>query len=209
MQTIHWPGLTPYAQGVQHMEAHLAEALQTGLETAIFCQHEAILTLGTSAQESDLGTSPLPFVHTGRGGKVTYHGPGQRVVYLVVNLRRFNSDIRAYIQWLQSWLIATLAQTNLTATAGQKDTIGVWVPTPTGPQKIAAIGVRVRKGYAYHGIALNLNPDLSVYTTFTPCGLSTQGVTSLHAQGQTLSMEQLDTLLQTTLKNLLPPLPPT
>ncbi len=207
MQIIHWPGLTPYAQGLQRMESHLTQALQTGQESAIFCEHAPILTIGSSGSVSDLGTSPLPHMHTGRGGKVTYHGPGQRVVYLVVNLKRFNSDIRAYIQWLQSWLIATLQETNLTATAGSRDTIGVWVPSPTGSQKIAAIGVRVRKGFAYHGIALNLNPDLSVYTTFTPCGLTTHGVTSLHAQGHPLTMEHLDHLLQTTLQNLLPPLP--
>jgi lipoyl(octanoyl) transferase len=203
MNITTWPALTPYAEGMQRMDAALSHALATGEETAIFCEHEPILTIGTSGNESDLGTSPLPFLHTGRGGKVTYHGPGQRVVYLVINLKRFNSDIRAYVQWLQTWLIATLAEANLTATAGAGDEIGVWVNN----KKIAAIGVRVRKGYAYHGIALNLNPDLSVYKNFIPCGITEKGVTSLHAESQPHTMDELDTLLTTSLNKLLPPLP--
>ena len=200
MKIETWPGLTPYSEGMLRMDKALTHALATGEETAIFCEHEPILTIGTSGNEADLGTSPLPFLHTGRGGKVTYHGPGQRVVYLVVNLKRFNSDIRAYVQWLQQWLIETLKDTNLTATAGTGDEIGVWVNN----KKIAAIGVRVRKGFAYHGIALNLNPDLAVYKSFIPCGITQKGVTSLHAEGQPLAMAQLDALLTANLQKHLP-----
>ncbi len=203
MNIVTWPGLTPYTEGMQRMDAALSHALATGEETIIFSEHEPILTIGTSGNESDLGTSPLPFLHTGRGGKVTYHGPGQRVVYLVINLKRFNADIRAYVQWLQHWLIATLAEANLTATAGSGDEIGVWI----NDKKIAAIGVRVRKGYAYHGIALNLNPDLSVYKHFIPCGITQKGVTSLHAEGQPLTLKQLDELLIVSLQKHLPELP--
>lgn len=207
MNIVKWPGLTPYTEGLQRMDAALTHALSTGEETAIFCEHEAILTVGTSGNEADLGTSALPFVHTGRGGKVTYHGPGQRVVYLVVSLTRFNNDIRAYVKWLQSWLVATLAEAGLPATGGTGDEIGVWVPNAATGKKIAAIGVRVRKGFAYHGIALNLNPDLAVYKTFIPCGLTRKGVTSLHAQGLSLTLPQLDNLLQTTLQTHLPKKP--
>ncbi len=203
MKITTWPGLTPYTEGMLRMDEALSHALTTGEETAIFCEHEPILTIGTSGNEADLGTSPLPFIHTGRGGKVTYHGPGQRVVYLVVNLKRFNADIRAYVKWLQYWLIETLKEANLTATAGTGDEIGVWVNN----RKIAAIGVRVRKGFAYHGIALNLNPDLSVYKSFIPCGITEKGVTSLHAEGRPLTLEQLDELLKTSLQNRLPALP--
>lgn len=207
MNIVTWPGLTPYTEGLQRMDQALSHALSTGQETAIFCEHEAILTVGTSGSEADLGTSPLPFVHTGRGGKVTYHGPGQRVVYLVVSLQRFNNDIRAYVQWLQSWLVATLGQADLPATGGTGDEIGVWVPNAATGKKIAAIGVRVRKGFAYHGIALNLNPDLTVYKTFTPCGLTQKGVTSLHQQGKAFTMEELDALLRNNLQTLLPKKP--
>ncbi|TKW61244.1 MAG: lipoyl(octanoyl) transferase LipB [Blastochloris viridis] len=207
MNIVTWPGLTPYSEGMLRMDEALNHALATGEETAIFCEHEQILTIGTSGNEADLGTSPLPFLHTGRGGKVTYHGPGQRVVYLVVNLKRFNSDIRAYVKWLQHWLIKTLKDTNLIATAGTGDEIGVWVPNSTNGKKIAAIGVRVRKGFAYHGIALNLNPDLTVYQSFIPCGITQKGVTSLHAEGQPLTMAQLDALLLANLNKHLPQLP--
>ncbi len=204
MQTIHWPGLTPYEDGVVRMEAILADVLAGGPERVIFCEHEPVLTVGTSGDAADIGADAgVPVVETGRGGKVTYHGPGQRVVYLVVDLKRWNTDVRVYVKWLQAWLITTLAELGVTAAAGEKDEIGVWI----GDRKVAAIGVRVRKGIAYHGIALNVANDLAVYQRFIPCGITDKGVTSLaKVMGTEVSMVAVDGVLERFLGEMMPSL---
>lgn len=198
---VHWAGLTPYTEGVERMEALLTEVLAGGPEQVIFCEHEPVLSVGTSGDVADIGADAgVPVVATGRGGKVTYHGPGQRVVYLIVDLKRWNSDVRMYVKWLQSWLIAALAELDVTATAGEKDEIGVWV----GDRKVAAIGVRVRKGVAYHGVALNIQNDLAVYGRFVPCGITDKGVTSLKAEGRDVGLPLVDGVLETALLRLMP-----
>jgi lipoyl(octanoyl) transferase len=200
----HWHGLTPYEAGVEAMEAALAEVLAGGDETVILCEHEAVLTVGSSGDKADIGADArVPVVDTGRGGKVTYHGPGQRVVYLVVNLDRWEKDVRKYVKWLQDWLIASAAKLRLEAVAGGSDEIGVWIQD----RKVAAIGVRVRKGVAYHGIALNVENDLGIYKRFVPCGITDKGVTSLKAAGVDVGMADVDRVLLETLAEMLPSRP--
>lgn len=195
-----WPGLTPYAEGVERMEALLAEVLAGGAERIILCEHDAVLTVGSSGNVADIGADAgVPVVETGRGGKVTYHGPGQRVVYLIVDLERWGKDVRAYVKWLQQWLIATLGELGVVAEAGEKDEIGVWV----GDRKVAAIGVRVRKGVAYHGIALNVVNDMGIYRRFVPCGITDKGVTRLADVG-VADMGAVDAALVRALERMMP-----
>lgn len=199
-----WNGLTPYGAGVARMEQVLADVLAGGEERVIFCEHGAVLTVGSSGDVADIGVDVgVPVVETGRGGKVTYHGPGQRVVYLVVDLERWGKDVRAYVKWLQGWLIASLGELGVVATAGEKDEIGVWI----ADRKVAAIGVRVRKSVAYHGVALNVENDLAIYKRFVPCGITDKGVTSLKAEGVDVGMTAVDGVLREKLKEMVPPLP--
>ena len=196
-----WPGLTPYPSGVADMESILADVLAGGEERILFCEHEAVLTVGSSGDIADIGADvDVPVMETGRGGKVTYHGPGQRVVYLVVDLERWGKDVRAYVKWLQAWLIASLQEFGIEATAGAGDEVGVWVKN----RKIAAIGVRVRKGIAYHGIALNIENDLGIYNRFVPCGITDKGVTSLKALGVDMGMTPVDAVLKRQLEQMIP-----
>lgn len=198
---VTWPGLTPYGDVVARMEELVAERR----ETVILCEHEAVLTVGTSGDRADVGAAvDIPVVDTGRGGKVTYHGPGQRVVYLVVDLNRWGKDVRAYVKWLQAWLIASLKELDVNSYI--TDDIGVWVDGASGPRKVAAIGVRVRKGFAFHGISLNVANDLGIYTRFVPCGLAGKGVTSLQALGFGGGMAEVDAVLQDKLLEMLPSL---
>lgn len=201
----NWNGLVPYGDGVARMEGIVAEVLAGAAERVILCEHAAVLTVGSSGKMADIeDAGEIPVVATGRGGQVTYHGPGQRVVYLVVRLERWGKDVRAYVRWLQEWLIAALRE--LGVKAFRADEVGVWVETPRGVAKIAAIGVRVRKGVAYHGIALNVAPDLAVYGRFVPCGIRDKRVTSLADLGAEREMAAVDTVLLATLQQMLPSL---
>jgi len=185
----------PYLDVVARQETAVADILQNnGPERLFFCEHTPVYTLGSSAKESDvLGKSDIPVVKTGRGGQVTYHGPGQRVVYPILDLRKRERDIRAYIRQLQKCLTETLAELGIHAYC--RDEIGVWVDTDRGPEKIAAIGVRVRKWITFHGIALNVNPNLDHFKGIVPCGISDMGVTSLKKLGVNVTMEEVDKVL--------------
>lgn len=164
-------------------------------ETVLFCEHMPVYTAGSSASENDyLDNNDIPVVPIGRGGKHTYHGPGQRVVYPLLDLRERGRDLRAYIENLQNWLIASLKQVGLEAYSA--DDVGVWVKTPTGEAKIAAIGVRVRKWVTFHGIALNVEPDMSHFNGIVPCGIANKGVTSLKSLGIDISMADMDEILK-------------
>lgn len=195
------PSLTPYAEALALQEAAVAEVLAGGPERAYFVEHPPCFTTGTGAMPSELlDVGGIPVIPTGRGGKTTYHGPGQRVVYVIKDLRE-TRDLRAHITNLQQWLIASLAELGVEAFA--TDDVGVWVRQAAGGRqqeagekdsKIAAIGVRVRKWVAYHGIALNVNPDMTAYSRIVPCGL-TKPVTSLAALGCGVSMADVDKAL--------------
>jgi lipoyl(octanoyl) transferase len=189
-----------YEAAVAEMEARV-EAIHQGKagELVWLLQHPALYTAGTSADPVDLlNAGDMPVFQTGRGGQYTYHGPGQRVVYVLLNLRQRGPDVRAYVHNLEAWIIATLWRFNLRGEV-RDDRVGVWIDRGQGrEEKIAAIGVRLRRWVSYHGIAINLNPDLSHYDGIVPCGIAEHGVTSFEALGLTTSMAELDAELRHT-----------
>jgi lipoyl(octanoyl) transferase len=180
------------------MEARVA-AIRAGNapELVWLLEHPPLYTAGTSARSADLVEPGLFPVHrSGRGGQYTYHGPGQRIAYVMLDLRRRGADIRCYVHTLEDWLIGTLA---LLGVAGERrqGRIGIWVVGADGGEsKIAALGVRVRQWVSYHGIALNVAPDLTHYRGIVPCGISAHGVTSLAALGVPAEMDAVDAALR-------------
>jgi lipoyl(octanoyl) transferase len=189
-----------YPAAVGFMERRV-EAIRDGraAETVWLLEHPPLYTAGTSADADELlDAERFPVYRTGRGGRYTYHGPGQRVAYVMLDLRRRGPDVRAYVRALEGWLIATLARlgVNGECRAGR---VGIWVRLGDGREaKIAALGVRVRRWITYHGIALNVNPELSHFDGIVPCGIAGHGVTSLHALGVTVGMDEVDAALRDT-----------
>ncbi len=185
-----------YQQVLKMQEEAVQSVTNGGLPHLFLVEHPPVFTLGTSANTEDiLNAGNIPVIETGRGGQVTYHGPGQLVIYPIINLKNYRQDIRWYIRTLQQWIINILSDFNI---HGQiTDDVGVWVETPTGPTKIAAIGVRVRKWVTFHGIALNVNPDLSAYNRIIPCGITDKNITSMEKLGQTATIQSVhDALLK-------------
>lgn len=199
-------GLTPYEEVVARMEA-LANAIYKGEEpeTVLLVEHPALYTAGTSANERDLvDANKFPVHHTGRGGEYTYHGPGQRVAYVMLDLSRRRKDVRAFVAALEEWVISTLSDFNIKGER-RDDRVGVWVirpeKTPLAPNvpredKIAAIGIRLRKWVSFHGISINVEPELNDYTGIVPCGIEGHGVTSLVDLGLPVTMDDLDIALK-------------
>ncbi|HEX3431871.1 MAG TPA: lipoyl(octanoyl) transferase LipB [Rhizomicrobium sp.] len=190
-------GLVDYRDAVAFMEQRAAEiADHRAPELVWLLEHPPIYTAGTSADPSDLLEACFPVYHTGRGGQFTYHGPGQRVAYVMLDLRGRKADIRAFVRNLEEWLIRTLAR--LGVHGERRDgRVGIWVVRPDGGEdKIAAIGVRVRRWVTYHGIALNVAPDLSHFSGIVPCGVRGHGVTSLAALGVHATMTDADAALR-------------
>ena len=185
-----------YAPTIEAMAAHAA-GIRAGItgEEVWLLEHAPVLTGGTSAQDTDLvDTGGIDVHRSGRGGQWTWHGPGQRVAYVMLDLGARNPDVRAYVQALEAWIIDTLASFGVT---GQRRDghPGIWVAGDGQLDKIAAIGVRISRWVSWHGIAINLDPDLSAFDRIVPCGVRDGGVTSLAAQGITCDMAQLDTAL--------------
>lgn len=184
------------------MEDRVAAIHNGGAEELIwFLEHPPLYTAGTSAKSEDLRNPQFPVYETGRGGQYTYHGAGQLVAYVMCNLRARQEtlDLRAYIQGLERWIINSLAEFGVvsqTSPAG----IGIWVETGSGLKKIAAIGVRVRHSIAYHGISINIDPDLSHYAGIIPCGISELGVTSLKELGISADRPKLEAALKANFK---------
>ena len=202
---IDWtilPGLTPYEAVVAAMEARAAEISGGSAPEAVWLvEHPSLYTAGTSAKDTDLlDPGRLPLHRTGRGGQFTYHGPGQRVVYVMLHLARRALGPREYVELLERWLIAALAELGVRAVC-RRERVGVWVPRPEigagREDKIAAIGVRVRRGVSFHGIALNVAPDLSHYAGIVPCGIREHGVTSLADLDRSVPMAEVDRALRT------------
>ena len=160
-------------------------------------EHPHIYTAGTSANECDLLRKDIPTYNTGRGGQYTYHGPGQRVAYVMLDLKSRNTqDVKLYIHNLEEWIIKTLSNFGIKGER-RDDRIGIWVVGKDGSEKkIAAIGVRLRKWITSHGIAINLNPDLSYFEGIVPSGISQFGVTSIKEQGINISMDELNRALK-------------
>mgnify|MGYP003676457864 FL=1 len=175
----------PYPEGVVAMEDRVAGVRNgTAPELVWLLEHPPLYTAGTTAQETDL-LSPdrFPVFKTGRGGQYTYHGPGQRVVYVVLDLKKRGEDVRCYVRDLESWAIAALARFGVTGEI-RPGRVGIWVDRGNGSEdKIGAIGVRVRHWVSYHGLALNVAPDLTHFSGIVPCGITDQGVTSLGGYG--------------------------
>ena len=197
------PGLTPYPDAVGAMEARAAGVRAgTAAERIWLVEHPPLYTAGTSAVAAELlDPGRLPVFATGRGGRHTYHGPGQRIVYVVADLDARGRDLRAYVSSLEGWAIAALAMLDVAAFA-VPGRVGVWVTTPGGDAKIGAVGVRVRRWVAYHGFALNVAPDLAAFAGIVPCGLDLP-VTSLAALGKPANMAMLDAALAATVPPLL------
>lgn len=196
---IEWrvePGLLDYAAGLADMEARAAAiAAGTARERIWLVEHPPLYTAGTSAQAADLLAARFPVHATGRGGQYTYHGPGQRVVYLNLDLARHGKDVRRFVQALEEWMIAALADLGVPAWTAQ-GRIGVWTNGPDGGEaKIGAIGVRVRKWVTLHGLSINVAPDLRHYDGIIPCGISAFGVTSLADLGRPADIAALDAAL--------------
>lgn len=191
-----WPGLTPYEDALAAMAARVA-AIRAGAagEAVWFLEHPPLYTAGTSAKEQDLLTHDLPVHVTGRGGQYTYHGPGQRIAYVMVDLAARGGDVRKFVADLEEVIIRTLAILGVTGER-REGRIGIWVAHEGQENKIAALGVRVTKGVTWHGLSLNVSPDLSRYAGIIPCGISAHGVTSLQALGIDVSMARIDALLQ-------------
>jgi len=199
-------GLTRYPEALAQMEARV-EAILAGEagEQIWLLEHPPMFTAGTSAKPQDL-VSPDMFevFQSRRGGEYTYHGPGQRVAYVMLDLNKRGRDVRAYVGKLEAWIIATLAQFNVQS-GRREGRVGVWVDRPGRPplldgrmaeDKIAAIGVRIRRWVSFHGISINVEPDLSHYRGIVPCGLAGYGVTSLVDLGIPATMDDLDLALR-------------
>jgi len=194
-----------YRSAVAEMESRVAE-ISAGLapELVWLLEHPPIYTAGTSANEKDLlNPKRFPVYRTGRGGQFTYHGPGQRIAYVMLDLNRRKADIRAFVASLQSWIIATLAEFGIRGER-RMDRIGVWVHRPESGDdaKIAAIGIRLRRWVSFHGISLNVAPDLEHYTGIVPCGVRDHGVTSLADLGVSATMAEVDQALQIQFKRI-------
>lgn len=199
MEIITASAPVAYPDAVAAMEDRVA-AIRAGAapEQLWLLEHPPLYTAGTSAQDGDLLEARFPVYRTGRGGQYTYHGPGQRVGYVMLDLKRRQPvpDIKHYIWQLEEWIIRSLATFGV-AGARRAGRVGIWVVQPDGREdKIAAIGVRVRHWVTYHGIAINLAPDLSHFGGIVPCGISNHGVTSLRAQlNREIVMSDLDQAL--------------
>lgn len=193
-----------YDMAVERMEERVADIRGNAADEAVWLvEHPPLYTAGTSAKSGDLLDERFPVHKTGRGGEYTYHGPGQRVAYAMLDLktRQSKPDVRHYVWSLEEWIILTLAEFDVQAER-REGRVGIWVDMSkyggrSGEEaKIAAIGVRIRKWVTYHGIAINLNPDLSHFDGIVPCGISEHGVTSLHALGKEIDMAELDRALK-------------
>lgn len=191
--------LVPYPEALEIMEQRVLEIRdKNAAEFVWLLEHPSLYTAGTSAKKEDvLNTSLCPLYQTGRGGQVTYHGPGQRIVYLMVDLKKRSPNIHAYVYSLEQWLILMLAEFKIHAERRQ-GRVGLWVvDSKTGTEnKIAAVGIRIRKWVTFHGIALNVNPDLSYYQGIVPCGIRGHGVTSMHQLGVQVAMTEVDAALK-------------
>ncbi|UUX50913.1 lipoyl(octanoyl) transferase LipB [Nisaea acidiphila] len=191
-----------YPDAVAEMETRAA-AIRDGSapELVWLLEHPPLYTAGTSAKQADLlQPDRFPVYEAGRGGEYTYHGPGQRVAYVLLDLKARKPDVRAFVQALEDWVIRTLAAFNVKGER-RDGRVGIWVTrgdlgAPSKEDKIAAIGVRVRRWVTFHGISINVDPELSHFEGIVPCGIAEHGVTSLHDLGQLAAMAEVDMALQ-------------
>lgn len=207
---VEWrvePGYVPYETAEAFMEARVADiAAGTARELVWLLEHPPLYTAGVSARDDDLlDAGRFPVHRTGRGGQFTYHGPGQRVAYVMLDLNRRGKDVRAFVRGLERWLIGALDRFGVEAEV-REGRVGVWVERK-GPgwrreDKIAAIGVKVRRWVSFHGISLNVEPDLEHFGGIVPCGISEHGVTSLVELGIPVTMDEADAALKTSFRDV-------
>ncbi|KQK30240.1 hypothetical protein ARD30_14440 [Bosea thiooxidans] len=212
-EPVEWvvaEGLTGYDEAVAEMEARAALIADgKARERVWLVEHPPLYTAGTSARDEDLiAPERFPVFRSGRGGQFTYHGPGQRVAYVMLDLKRRQPDLRRFVAALESWLIGALGDFNIRGER-REDRVGVWVRRPEkGPQtedKIAAIGIRVRRWVSFHGISLNVEPELSHFDGIVPCGVSQHGVTSLVDLGLPVTMPEVDSVLREAFERVFGP----
>ena len=217
-EPVEWTiaeGRVAYEEAVAAMETRVAAiAAGEAREQVWLLEHPPLYTAGTSARDEDLvDATRFPVFRSGRGGQFTYHGPGQRVAYVMLDLQRRTPDLRRYVAALEAWLIATLEAYNIRGER-REDRVGVWVRRPEKPlgpggesaeDKIAAIGIRVRRWVTFHGISLNVEPDLSHFSGIVPCGVRLHGVTSLVDLGIPVTMPEVDSVLRATFEEVFGP----
>ncbi len=210
---VEWrvsPGLVAYEAALEEMEARVAAIAEgTAREQVWLLEHPPLYTAGTSAEPQDLLTPDRFPVHkAGRGGQYTYHGPGQRVAYVMVDLNRRKKDVRAFVAALERWIIATLADFNVSGER-REDRVGVWVRRPElgaeREDKIAAIGIRLKRWVSFHGISINVEPELEHFSGIVPCGVAEHGVTSLVDLGLPVTMEDVDLALKANFEEIFGP----
>ncbi|QFY60182.1 lipoyl(octanoyl) transferase LipB [Rhizobium grahamii] len=204
-------GLVPYEEAVDIMEREVAAISEGGDELVWLLEHPPLYTAGTSADARDLvQPDRFPVHQTGRGGEYTYHGPGQRVAYVMLDLKRRRQDVRAFVAALEEVIIRTLDSMNVRGER-REDRVGVWVRRPDKPvlpdgsmteDKIAALGIRLRKWVTFHGLSLNVEPDLDHFGGIVPCGISAYGVTSLVDLGLPVMMTDVDTRLRAAFESV-------
>ena len=214
VEWTHLPGLSPYAETLAAMEARAAAIAAGDAPEAVWLlEHPPLYTAGTSAKVADL-TDPdrFPVFQTGRGGQYTYHGPGQRVAYVMMDLNRRTPDVRCFVRAMENWVIAALAEFNVRGEIRQ-GRVGVWVARPDKPRqadgsmaedKIAAIGVKLRKWVSFHGLSINVEPDLGHFSGIVPCGIRDHGVTSLVDLGLPVTLADVDAALMATFPRFFP-----
>ena len=209
-------GLTPYPDALAAMEARASAIALGEAEEAIWLlEHPPLYTAGSSAKIEDLkdpGRFPVHAVR--RGGQYTYHGPGQRIAYVMLDVGRRGRDVRAFVHAIEAWVIATLGEFGLTGEI-REGRVGVWIRRPDKPplpdggpreDKIAAIGIQLRKWVSFHGLSINVEPDLEHFDGIVPCGITGHGVTSLVDLGLPVTLEDVDVALRTTFESKMPPL---
>lgn len=215
IRPVEWiieSGLTDYEYALNFMEQRVKDIRENGAPELVWLvEHPPLYTGGTSANAADLLTPDrFPVYETGRGGEYTYHGPGQRVAYVMLDLKRRREDVRAFVAALEEWIIQTLAEFNVKGER-REDRVGVWVTRPEKPRlangamsedKIAAIGIRLRRWVSFHGIALNVEPELENFGGIVPCGVTEHGVTSLVDLGLPVTMDDLDLALAKTFRTI-------
>ena len=204
-QTLKWEydqDLVPYNIAISTMEEHIKNIYkQESSEIIWLLEHPSIYTCGTSTKkEQILRHTETPIINSGRGGQVTYHGPGQRIIYVMLNLNHRDKDIRKYVKTLENWMIKSLEHIGLKAYTCN-DRIGIWVDGPNGESKIGAIGIRVSHWITYHGISINIDPDLNYYNNIIPCGLKNFSVTSLKELGYNYNINEFDEVIKKSSKD--------
>lgn len=207
MEWIESPDFVPYPDAVSAMEERVDGIRAGTMEEAVWLlKHPPLYTAGTSAKAEDLLNPRFPVFQTGRGGQYTYHGPGQRVAYVMLDLKKRQSvpDIKKYVWQLEEWVICSLAAFDIRAER-REGRVGLWVVNSTGGEdKIAAVGVRIRHWVTFHGIAINVNPDLSHFNGIVPCGIREHGVTSVSKINPSITIQDIDEQLKNNFDTVFP-----